>query len=225
MTFTKWAALLLAATLSIAAAPRAGNWNAAVAVTSAGGHVMGNPDAPLKLAEYVSYTCSHCADFQREADAPLLIYFVRPGKVSIEVRHLVRDPIDLTVAMLANCGEPAKFFRNHNAFLKGQARWMARLDSASEGERRRWTSGDAAARRRAIASAFGFYAIMEGLGYGRPAADRCLADEAMARRLAAQTREAASIGVAGTPSFLLNGELLAGTHDWRSLEAQLRARL
>jgi protein-disulfide isomerase len=47
----------------------------------------------------------------------------------------------------------------------------------------------------------------------------------MAKKLADQTAEAERLGVEGTPSFLLNGALLAGTHDWTSLKAQLDARM
>jgi protein-disulfide isomerase len=47
----------------------------------------------------------------------------------------------------------------------------------------------------------------------------------MAQKLAAQTSEAARLGIDGTPSFLLNGALLAGTHDWATLKAQLDTRL
>lgn len=225
MRILKLATLALAALAATAATPPRSNWSTTVAVTAAGTHVMGNPAANLKLAEYVSYTCSHCASFQSQSEAPLGLAFVMPGKVSVEVRHFVRDPVDLTAAMLTNCGEPARFFRNHNAFLMGQAKWIGAMERASAGQRQRWTSGTPLARRRAIAQDFGFYPMMERLGYSRAAADRCLADDAMARQLAAQTQEAVRLGVAGTPSFLLNGDLLAGTHDWRSLETQLRARL
>lgn len=225
MRILKLAALALIGVLSTGAAPQRANWALTVAVTPAGSHVMGNPAADLKLAEYVSYTCPHCAQFQIQSEAPIGLAFVMPGKLSVEVRHFLRDPVDLTAAMLTNCGEPGRFFRNHNTFLKGQSKWIVAMERASAAQRQRWTSGDPLARRRAIATDFGFYGMMEGLGYSRAVADRCLADEAMARRLAAQTQEGARIGVEGTPSFLLNGDLLAGTHDWRSLETQLRARI
>jgi protein-disulfide isomerase len=143
----------------------------------------------------------------------------------VEVRHLVRDPIDMTVAMLTNCGAPAKFFTNHTAFLRSQSRWLAAANSASPAQRSRWTSGTARERFQAIASDFGFYAIMASRGYDRMTVERCLADTAMAQKLAAQTSEAARLGVNGTPSFLINGELLAGTHDWQGLKPQLDARM
>jgi hypothetical protein len=64
---------------------------------------------------------------------------------------------------------------------------------------------------------------MERRGYSRTAADRCLADEAMARRLAEiSDREWKRPGIGGTPSFAINGIVMPGTHTWAALERQLR---
>lgn len=225
--------LAIAAALSIGAtkpgthpvnpAPR-GNWMATVAVSPGGSHLLGNPAAAVKLVEYVSYTCPHCAHFQREAEMPLQITYVATGKVQVEIRHLVRDPIDMTVAMLTNCGTPTRFYLNHSLFLRNQDAWMARANGASEAQRARWTNGDTAARMRAIAGDLGFYGMMARRGYDRQTLERCLADPAMTKRLVAQTTQAQQDGVSGTPSFALNGVLLAGTHDWQSLQSQLQAR-
>lgn len=224
MRLVKIAIVAAAALLSFAAARPAGNWNARIAVTPTGSHVIGNPAAPVKLIEFISYTCPHCAHFDREASDTLRLFYVNSGRLSIEVRHLVRDPVDLTVAMLTNCGPPTKFLQNHITFLRQQDTWLARADAASDAQKTRWSTGDGLARRRAIADDFGFFQIMLARGYERPAAERCLADEAMARRLAAQTQAAATFGVQGTPSFALGDELLADTHDWSGLQAQLKAR-
>lgn len=230
MRIAKAAGVALAALFALAASPATtgaprGGWTLQVTQSAGGSHVMGNPAAALKLTEFVSYTCPHCAHFDAEANDPLRLYFVTPGKLSVEVHHLVRDPIDLTVAMLTNCGPPGRFFQNHVAFLRRQERWLARAQNATAAQQARWSQGDGVARRRAIAEDFGFYPIMQQRGYDRPSVDRCLADEAVARQLAEQTRSAAAMGVQGTPSFALNGSLLAGTHDWPSLLAQLRARM
>lgn len=223
MRLVRLAAVAAAALLSIAATPRP-DWTGKVTLGEGGSHVLGNPAAKVKLTEFVSYTCSHCADFQKEADAPLKLAYVLPGKVSVEVRHLVRDPVDLAAGLLTNCGEPARFFGNHNAILQGQDGWIKVLGTASDAQKQRWSAGPLGNRMRAIAGDLGFYRIMERRGYQRPALDRCLADEAMARKLTAQTQAAIDAGVTGTPSFMLDGTLLAGTHDWRSLNAQLEAR-
>jgi len=226
MRLLRLALLTLTAALSIGAtkpAPR-GNWLATMAVAPGGSHLLGNPAAPVKLVEYVSYTCSHCAQFQRDAEAPLQISYIGSGKVQVEIRHLVRDAIDMTVATLTNCGAPTRFYLNHSLFLRNQDSWMARMNTATPGQRARWNTGDTVARMRAIAGDLGFYAMMAQRGYDRPTLDRCLADTEMTKRLAAQTAQAQADGVQGTPSFMLNGVLLAGTHDWQSLNTQLQAR-
>jgi protein-disulfide isomerase len=231
MRLIRLLAITLAATLCIGAGkpaplaqPAHRNWNATVAIAPGGSHLLGNPAAAVKLVEYVSYTCGHCAQFEVQADGPMRLSFVSTGKLSVEVRHYVRDPVDLTVAMLANCGPPAKFFLNHSAFLRSQSKWIGTMSNASAAQRARWASGDMLSRRRAIAADYKFYQIMQSRGYDRTSADRCLADDALANRLAQQNVEADRLGISGTPSFLINGLLLAGTHDWALLEPQLRAR-
>mgnify|MGYP003757485151 CR=1 FL=1 len=76
-----------------------------------------------------------------------------------------------------------------------------------------------------MASDAGLYAIAGRQGVSRAAADRCLADQAMATRLSEAAAAGWKIpGITGTPSFALNGTVLAGTHDWATLEWQLAAR-
>jgi protein-disulfide isomerase len=218
------AVLTVTATAMPAAPPVPTNWNNTILVTPSGSHLLGNPKAETRLTEFISYTCSHCADFDRQASDRMRLYMVGPGKLSIEIHNFVRDPIDMTAAMLTNCGPAAKFVMNHTAFLRSQSVWLARAEKSTQAQRNRWTTGNAASRFRAIANDFGFYAIMERRGYSRTAVDSCLADGAMAKRLAEQTKAATEMGVSGTPSFLLNGELLAGTHTWDALRLQLEAR-
>ncbi len=212
---------LIAASAS-AAAP---NWLAAVALTPQNSHVLGNPAAAHKVTAWISYTCPHCAAFERESEVPMRTGYVATGKFSLEVKHLLRDPVDATVAQLANCGPKDKFFANHAMFMRRQAEWIAPMATASSVQRQRWSTGGHAAQRRAIAADFRLYALMEARGYRRTDLDRCLADEALASRLAAQTVEAVKLGFEGTPAFALNGQPLAGTYSWPSLEIQLKARL
>ena len=126
--------------------PRA-NWDTVVARTELG-HRIGNPDAKVKVVEFLSYTCPHCAEFARASEGPIKLGYLAPGNINIEVRHLVRDPVDLTVGLLVNCGEPAKFAANHNAFLLGQERWIEPLGTSSQAQRQRWTTSGAAGSHR-----------------------------------------------------------------------------
>lgn len=201
------------------------NWTAAVSQRANGSHMLGSPEAKVKVTEYVSYTCSHCADFTRQSDAGMRLAYVMPGKASVTVHHLIRDPIDLTVAMLTNCGDSKGFFRRHNAFMATQAKWLAKAQTASEATQSRWSNGQVSVRMKAIADDLGFYASMQQWGYSRPAVDQCLSDQVKAKAILDQTREASEFGVNATPSFAINGKLLADVHDWTALETAMKASL
>lgn len=197
------------------------NWSRAILRTSAGTNVLGNPQAKVRLTQYVSYTCTDCSRFQVEADAVLQLAYIPSGRLAIEVHHVIRNPIDLTAAMLANCGAKEKFFLNHSALLFGQARWLKPLASATATQRRRWEQADLGARNRAIAADFKLYDVMATRGYDRQSVERCLTDRTMADRLAAQSKVADETGVTKTPGFAINGKLLSNTHDWAGLRPQL----
>lgn len=194
----------------------------AVTVTPQGGYMRGNPNAPVKLVAFVSYTCSHCAHFEIEADAQLTLGFVGNGKGAVEVRPYLRNPLDVAATLLATCGSPAKFVGNHTAILRAQAKW---LRSPTQSEIARWSNPDFAARMRAIAGDLGLYALMEARGYARPELDRCLTNKPLAEKIANQNRSDSEIHqIAGTPSFLIDGELQQGVHDWANLRPLLQAR-
>jgi len=221
------AALSVAATPARKAAPSSAaqaNWAGQIVTTANGSHRFGNPDAPVKLVEYVSYTCPHCAHFHKESDAVLRLTVVPKGQVSVTVTNLLRNPIDLTVAMLTNCGDPKRFFVRHGAFFGSQEAWMGKLETFSRDQQQRWYQGEMIDRMRAIASDFGFYAKMESWSIGRAQVDACFASKPMLDKLKAQQTEVESLGLHSTPSFTLNGELL-DAHDWDAVSKAITAKL
>lgn len=220
----KLALLGAAALLATAAAPH-GNYTATVTERANGAHTLGNPAAKVKLIEYVSYTCPHCAHFNKDSEAILRMTYVPQGKVSVTVHHLVRDPVDLTVAMLTNCGDDKMFFKKHSVFLASQDQWLGKIEGFSEAQRQRWVAGPLPGRLKAIASDLGFYPTMERWGFDRTATDKCLSDPVMAKRLVDLTQEAIALGVNSTPSFAIDGAVVSDTHDWQSLEPQIKARV
>jgi protein-disulfide isomerase len=212
------AALLAAAPLTIGAT--AHNWLGTAAVT-AGGHRLGNPEAPTKLMEFVSYTCPHCGHFFKEADGAIKIAYVQPGKVSVEIRHLIRDPVDYTAVVLAECGDSKKFFGNHDMFFARQDEWLGKLRSTTKAQQQRWYTGTVPQRMRAIADDAGFYTMMEGRGYSRAAVDRCINDTKKVDALLQQSQaDSERYNVNSTPSFVVNGKTL-DIHTWDELRKVL----
>lgn len=193
-----------------------------VVATPQGSHIVGRPDAPLKLVEYISYTCSHCAAFEVAGADTIALTVIRPGKGSVEYRPLLRNIIDLAATLMAGCGAPAKFPGNHAALMRGQRKWLL---PPSEAQQQRWRTGDFATRMRAVAADMYLYPIFEGRGYSRVELDTCLANEPLANQIAAENRKAmAELKLQGTPSFLINGVLQPG-HDWASLRPALTAAM
>jgi protein-disulfide isomerase len=218
-------AVMSLALLTIGAAPA---WLNTATVTKDGGHVLGNPNAKVKLTAFESYTCHFCHDFENTAGGAIRLGYVQPGKVSLELRHVIRDPVDLTAAMLTECVPPAKFFQAHRAMYAHFDQILKLLADHTDAQEARWkgTAQDRAAGRRAIAADFGFYDIMESLGMSRPQVTQCLNNNALAERLVAQTAaDDKKFDISGTPSFALDGKTLAATHTWDLLQPQIDARL
>lgn len=216
-------AVVSLALLTIGAAPA---WLNTFAVTKDGGHVLGNPNAKVKLSAFESYTCHVCNDFEKDAGAAIRLAYIQPGKVSLEVRHAIRDPVDLTAAMLTECVPPNKFFAVHRALYVNFPKTLALLSDHTKAQEARWFSDDRAAGRRTIAQDFGFYDILEAQGLSRPKATQCLNNDALAQKLVEQSAaDSKQYVIAGTPSFTINGNMLVGTHNWDLLKPQIDARL
>lgn len=201
-----------------------GNWLGQVDVVGNLSHRIGNPDAPVKLAEYVSYTCPHCAHFHKEADPFLRQTLIPKGQVSVTVTNLLRNPIDLTLAMLTNCGDPKRFFVRHNAVFATQDAWMAKLETSSRDQQARWYQGDMPTRMKAIATDLDFYKTVAAWGIPRAKADACLADQATLDKIKAQQQDVARLGFESTPSFAINDKPLE-VHDWASVSKALNDKL
>ena len=202
------------------------NWNGHVTKTADDGYLLGNPDAPVHLVAYLSFTCPHCAEFEAQSAAPMVIGMIGPGKGSYEVRPFLRNGLDLMASLLAECGPPSKFFGNAQMLLSRQREWLEPLGKLTEAQKGRWEAKDFGTKMRAIASDLGLYTLMERRGYGRAELDRCLSDKAMADRMAKHTQDAADKQyVQGTPAFLIDGVPLTATYTWESLKPQLDARL
>lgn len=217
-------ALAALAALALPAAPAAAqNWNAEY-VETAQGHRVGNPDADLNIIEFVSYTCPHCANFEEVSEAELKYFYIHEGHATLEVRHLIRNVVDIAAALVTECGPDENFFGNHRIMLVEQDVWLPRAQNLTEAQQARWGRGTIPERMRAIADDLGWYELYEPRGYTVTQLDQCLSDVDRANALAAASSvNAQEFGVQGTPSFVLNGELLDGVHDWPALSQVLLA--
>ncbi|GLI96924.1 thioredoxin domain-containing protein [Sphingobium sp. BS19] len=215
---------LLALIPATAFAAKAVDWTTRVTLSPAGGYMMGNPAAPTKIVEYISYTCSHCAHFVAEASAPLKAGWVKTGKASVEVRNAVRDRYDLTAALLARCGGPARFYGNHEALFANQAAWIAEVEAFDAAKTEPPAKQSPAAVLQEIGKKTGLYTLMGKRGFTPQQLDACVASPAALKQVTGMTEEAwKTLKITGTPSFTVNGKLLTSTSTWDTLRAALPA--
>ena len=213
-------ALLVPAAPAEAQARR--DWTRNVVRTAEGGFRMGNPAAAVKLVEYGSITCPHCAQFSADASVALRSRYVRSGRVSFEYRPYMIFPTDPGAFMLLDCLGPAGFFPAAEQLYAEQATWSARFRSLPQAEVQRIRALPPLAQAAAIARSAGVDRYFRARGMTARQVDSCLADQAGLDRLVEATRRAGAIGVAGTPTFFING-LSVGTQDWTRLEPMLAA--
>lgn len=211
------------------AAPNGGDWTQTVTQTAEGGFLMGNPDAPVKLVEFGSMTCPHCAEFDEAAMGAITNTYVKSGRVSFEFRNFVRDQLDLTAAVVARCGGPSSFFGLTSQMFEGQKEMFERVQSADQAQIAAIESLPPAQKLPRFAELAGLkqWATMRGVPSAK--LDQCLADQGQIDRIVAMQNDATSaFQISGTPSFLINGEVVQfeGSQPlWNQLEAKLREAL
>ncbi len=199
------------------------DWNRVVNQLPGGAFLLGNPKAKTRLVEYFSYTCSHCAQFMVDGMGPLRTGWIRRGLVAIEFRNAVRDPYDLTAALLARCGGKARFVTNHEAIFNNFNAWMPKLQSYEE-TRDKSASTDQVATMQDIAEKTGLGDVLAKRGLTPAAQKACLADKAQMQSVLAMTKDAwETRKISGTPFFLVDGKPQPSSHDWASLKPALPA--
>ena len=225
------AALAVAlAALALAAAPAAApaqaqtqrDWSRVVTLTPEGGYRMGNPQAPLKVVEYFSLTCPHCADFAAEGAPRLIGTYVRSGRVSYEYRNFVLNGLDLAAAFISRCAAPENYFALSHAILAGQREWMGRVSAMPAEQRRAMEGLEPLETMRRVIEIAGLDEIAARHGVDAARARTCLADQAGLDRIVQMQRAGANFGIEGTPSFAINGRLAGSVRDWATLEPLLR---
>jgi protein-disulfide isomerase len=205
---------------SIAVAQAKPAWLTTFTVSAKGGHIIGNPAAPAKIVEYASYTCGHCAQFEVD-EAPLLkSQYVANGKASFEIRNLVRDPLDLTAALLARCGGKGRFFGNHKQLMATQGQW-ANGEKLSKATIAKLEAKQTVGFMQGAYTELGLDKIMAARGVTAAQAKVCLADTKAFNAVIAMTEEATGpLGMNSTPSFMINGKVV-DAHHWADLKPLL----
>jgi protein-disulfide isomerase len=151
---------------------------------------LGPADAKVKIIEYASMTCPHCAAFTKETFPKLKATYVDAGKVRYVFREFPLDQVALLGAVLARCiakGDGPKFFNVIDVLFASQNEWVS--NTPIEPLKR----------------------ITKQFDFADQQFEACANDEAIGKAIIA-TRDYAydRLKVNATPTFFINGQMLQG---------------
>jgi protein-disulfide isomerase len=168
---------------------------------------LGDPNAPVKIIEYMSMTCPHCAHFHETTFDAIKTKYVDSGKAYFVLREFPfpQDTASLAAFMLARCTTEDKFFPFVSMFLKQQRAWAAP------------DNGDVRAAMLQLSKLGGFT---------QETFDACLTNAKLAGDVSAvRDRGAEEFGVNSTPTFLINGKAYSGDMSVDSMSALIDSLL
>ena len=204
--------------------PAGGTWSDVVNETAAGGFVMGNPNAKVKLLEIASLSCPHCKKFEEEG-APKLVEYVKSGQVSWEFRpYLIHGAIDMAANLVVRCNGARQFFPLVQSVYGDQATLLSKIETAPKDKIAQLEALPKEQMFVGMAGILGLqdWAAMRGVQHAK--SDKCLSDSRMIDQevqissdVTAQYPE-----FTGTPAFVINGTMLPkGVTSWDKLEPAL----
>jgi protein-disulfide isomerase len=197
-------AILIAS--SAQAAP-AKDWSQNFTETAVGAFMAGNPAAPNKVVEYMSYTCPHCASFEVSEAPKIKNPYVSSGKASFEIRNLVLNQVDLTLAMLARCGGKGRYFGNHKYLMANQKTILGKASLISAGTQDKLKSQNITAFMIGAYTDMGLKQMVAQRGITDAQARACLADPSALNKIISLSQGGTEkYNLDHTPSFLINGK-------------------
>jgi protein-disulfide isomerase len=207
--------------------PAGGDWSQVYNATEAGGMLMGNPEAKVRLIEYGSLTCPHCAEFDEKGAPQLIDKYVKSGQVAWEFRNYVRDAVDLTATIISRCNGAKTFFPLTRALFHDQEQWIGRVQQIPQERLTAIQQMPPAQQFLELAKATGLqdYAAARGIPLAK--SNQCLGDENAVNQLVQMTADVSNQypNFPGTPTFIIGGKMLEKTATWDALEPQLQAAL
>ena len=144
-----------------------------------GWYAMGRDDAPVTVVEFTDYQCPFCRRFEADSFAQLKKEYIDTGKVRFVSRDLPLDfhPNAPAAAMAARCaGEQHKFWEMRDAMM---------LDTATD------LGADAILK-------YGQKTNLDMKAFGA-----CMSDKKYTEAIKKDTVDAGTLGISGTPSFVI----------------------
>lgn len=154
-------------------------------------HVLGSSDAEMVMIEYASFSCPHCATFQRQAWPVLKAEFIDTGRVQFALRPMLTNPALIAGAgvIMTECAADDRYYDAADLLFHEQSAIFDAL--------------------RAQTSVLPIYnRVGAAVGVTPEQYQACFQDPAMSDFVNQQAQQAGQDGIRGTPSFIVRGDIL-----------------
>ena len=160
---------------------------------------LGDPNAKVKIVEYMSMTCSHCSDFHIKTFDEIKTKYIDTGKVYFVIREFPLDPLAAAAFMLARNAPGGKYFEVVSNLFKTQSEWAFVEDPLA-----------------------GLRNVSKQFGYSPATFEATLTDQKLLDDLnATRKRGGDEFGITGTPTFFINGQREVGFMSVDELSAKI----
>jgi protein-disulfide isomerase len=166
--------------------------------------VRGDANAPVTIVEYGDFQCPSCDAFFRAVEPRILSEYVKTGKAKLVFKNFpwIGDESRRAAEAAACAGAQGRFWEYHDV-----------LYSSQRGE----NSGTFAVPNLKRFAA--------QLGLDQTAFDSCVDGRAYKAAVDADTNEVHSLGLTGTPTFVINGQRVVGAQDYSVFASVIERKL
>lgn len=195
---------LLVAIAAVAGLSLAGCNKGGTSGPAQGDMSLGNPDAKVKVVEYASASCSHCARFNNAIFPAFKAKYIDSGKVYYTLKEFLTPPEEVAAAgfLVARCAGKDKYFTVLDAIYKNQGEMFQ--------------TGDF----RGV-----LLRIAQSVGMTEAQFNKCVSDPDALKALNARVQRAVNDDkITGTPTFFVDGKKVAeGEVTLAQLDAAIAA--
>ena len=164
-------------------------------------HFLGSDDAPIKIKEYFSLTCGHCANFHKNTLPKLKDKYINKGQIQLELIDYPLDRLAVIAAALARSLPTSEgYIKAVDILLEKQKQWAYSKKPLEE--------------LYSIAKLFGvssnkFDEIKENIPLMQEIIDR-------------MEKESKNFNIESTPTFIINNEhKISGALSFKEFETKL----
>lgn len=162
-----------------------------VPLTTYTDYAIGSDTAPLEIIEYASFACPACKNWHDEVWSWLKPEFIDTGRVRFVLRPIVTPPNEVAAAsaIMAECAGPDRYFEASDLLFDAQPDIFDAIRN----------QGDVLGV---------YHGVGASVGVSPEAFSACLQDPAKSQRIGETIALAGTDEVAGTPTFVINGQTL-----------------